>query len=139
MKANECRVGNLVTYENKTHNIFGISEEHPFLDTIEYGAFVVEWIDLKPIKLTKEWFLKFGFLWTNEVFGDDEIYFIFQSEDTWDGSWTENGFYYLGSEMLPFGKTIEFVHQLQNLYFALTGKELEFRNDECKTLKISEL
>jgi hypothetical protein len=124
MKANELRIGNLVTYENKTHKIFGISEQYPFLDTIEYGAFVVEWYDLKPIPLTEDWLLKAGF----EVVYDSEFtkrldfikdnrfdFFINKQNETL------SGIRFKGN---TFFNEAKHVHQLQNIYFALTGEEL---------------
>jgi len=81
--------------------------------------------DLKPIPLTKEWLFKFGFG---------------QSEDHEVGHNTSNivDFYYdyhfkrfrvetqEGEEIrLP---NIQYIHQLQNLYFALTGTELVLKS-----------
>jgi len=91
----------------------------------------------KPIPLTSEWLLKLGFN------GDDYYYekvlnsFIYPSEG--------NSYLHLSDEdgsrwsiYLSFKHSIEqsipifkykviFVHQLQNLYFALTGEELEMK------------
>lgn len=67
---------------------------------------------LKPIPLTEQWLLKFGLsnrkIWVFEIFGDNHRGFHISSE---------------GGEWL----FIKYVHQLQNLYFALTGEELKVK------------
>lgn len=70
-----------------------------------------------PIPITEEWLLKFGF---KEYSLTPDCYFT----DIFDSIYkTNEGFFYSNYE--PSGKIkIDFVHQLQNLYFALTGKEL---------------
>jgi len=91
------------------------------------GLFFAEHI--QPIPLTEEWLLKFGFEVTNEGAGfkslhywnfllnDDKLYL----RDYYVGGyiWGFNGFIELGTPM-----AIEYVHQLQNLFFSLTGNEL---------------
>ena len=78
----------------------------------------------QPIPITEEWLVKFGFeedfegissTWHNEV-KSIRIEIIHDS----------NGFH---SIVGAFGTWIEInhVHQLQNLYFALTGEELTFK------------
>lgn len=70
------------------------------------------------IPLTEEWLLKFGFV-LNDDGGD------MKGNDRF---WSRPGF--LGSLSIPnlkhstTGLYIRHVHQLQNLYFALTGEEL---------------
>ena len=80
-------------------------------------------IHLEPIKLTEEWLLKFGFRYYQNAYyaPDEEEYFIIN---------TKYGFNFIsfsevdGSEWaIKFD--IKYVHQLQNLYYTLTGKELE--------------
>jgi hypothetical protein len=70
----------------------------------------------KALLLTEEWLIKFGFEKTPlHYFKKDGI--ILSVED----------FYYecfLGSNSV----IIKYVHQLQNLYFALTNQELEVKN-----------
>ncbi len=76
--------------------------------------------NFKPIKLTDEWLLKFGFY----NWGDDKEYFN-----------STNGYVIellnQGVDYRVFDSTgvtmcfIKYVHQLQNLYFALTCEELK--------------
>jgi hypothetical protein len=103
MKASELRIGNLV-YDNLggTLKIKGISLESDLSH-------------IKPIPLTEEWLLKFGFEWKNFAFRDGTFTVRYQKE-----------FYvYLSVEgVRPIQIKLDYVHQLQNLYFALTGEEL---------------
>jgi hypothetical protein len=112
MKATELRIGNLV-YDNLggTLKIKGISLESDLSH-------------IKPIPLTEEWLLKFGFIKENFHYViDKDKYHTFSI--------------LIGIISFPFIKSndkvisenfsfygIKYVHQLQNLYFALTGKEL---------------
>lgn len=67
---------------------------------------------LRPIPLTEDWLLEFGF----NVKGRMNNYQVYStSNDKWC---IDNGITVIGIEF-------EFVHQLQNLYFALTGEELK--------------
>jgi len=80
----------------------------------------------KPIPLTEEWLLKFGF--TRQTapnnlpcsdFGRFRIYWPSNSKNA------SLHFRPNETEWFPFIiNKIEYVHQLQNLYFALTGEEL---------------
>jgi hypothetical protein len=82
--------------------------------------------DLKPIPLTEKWLLDFGFTFKTEELGAK----LYEKQ---------NGISFLvfsdkGHFSIVSGKTVmyidrdfvspKFVHQLQNLYFALTGIEL---------------
>lgn len=80
----------------------------------------------KPIPLTEEWFLKFGFIirffnddtnkplmWKVEENRHIELYFEKQVQS-----------YVFMINKLQYSTEIKHVHQLQNLYFALTNKEL---------------
>ena len=105
MKANELKIGNIVS-------IFGI-EQHiitELKDTI--------YVDLNPIPLTEEWLLKFGF--EKKIGWDDLIYHVKNNVDLYE--------FLSGYEYYDFH--IKHVHQLQNLYFALTGEELKIKDNE---------
>lgn len=116
MKANELRTGNYVMYSSLIQvNDYKIDEceEHP----TRFG----------PIQLTEEWLLKFGFTekyksihnsWTKN---GSKIFQLSDYEDE-EGE-LMNEFYYEGNVH------VKYVHQLQNLYFALTEKELTFKSE----------
>lgn len=117
MKANELRIGNLVYDNERIYQIYSgteIGNKHN--DN-----------NFKPIPLTEEWLVKFGFKKVGEYYDkafnggalriDEVQIMIFKGSD-----------YALNIAMdydciiLPI--EVKHVHQLQNLYFALTGEEL---------------
>ena len=117
MKEQDLRIGNVVLFNGVEstmtgHNFFGFGR------TFKDGVTALEYFNIKPIPLTEEWLLKFGF---NDL--QDNSY------EFWKSSiWCllfENGKYevYYGSMCLGL-PILKSVHQLQNLYHALTGEEL---------------
>lgn len=80
-----------------------------------------------PIPLTEEWLLKFGF----EKDDDVNQYWICSELNHliyvyYEKSRSCFAMIYNGSQFC----VIQYVHQLQNLYFALTGEELEIKETE---------
>lgn len=76
--------------------------------------------DIKFIPLTEEWLFKLGF---ECIFTHDDHHYYLESLDLGlDRSYQPFG---IGQYKLEF----EYVHQLQNLYFALTGEELILKNN----------
>jgi len=81
-------------------------------------------LSLKPIKLSEEHLLKFGF---KDVSSSLEK--LFEKENfKWHSS-TDEVVVELDNGMNGFDlwTNCKYVHQLQNLYFALTGTELEIK------------
>jgi hypothetical protein len=111
MKASELRIGNFV--KGKETNVYWTVEA---IDSNSIFSHV-KWRSLdafEPIPLTEEWLLKFGFEKVAEndfILGKYSLYYLLY----YDG--------YRVSEITP-----KYVHQLQNLYFALTGEELIIKN-----------
>ena len=117
MKANELRIGNW-------YNEFGIAKQVTpdtilRLYQIELAGKIA--VDVSPIPLTEEWVLKFGFDKTSY----SEFEFLKNSSFRLCGfGWT------IEQYTIQFGwvelntLSSKYVHQLQNLYFALTGEEL---------------
>lgn len=108
MEARELRVGNLV-YEanNLVADISNWHFEKARLDNTPNCIFA------DPIPLTEEWLLKFGF--------DDK-----NIDEPKNNLLEKNGFYIYKDSLrhLITGTPLVYAHQLQNLYFALTGEEL---------------
>jgi hypothetical protein len=78
---------------------------------------------IEPIPLTEEWLLRFGFIRDNkEILSlkENENEFIFFLEGNHVIIDKQQG-----QQLSGISIDCEYVHQLQNLYFALTGKELE--------------
>ena len=108
MEANELRIGNLVSTPDEQYHKWEFSHH-------DFDYYRME--EITPIPLTEEWLLKFGFA------KDEQTLDLFGNYDSWI---ERNGMeLYLKSETMQ--KKIEYVHQLQNLYFALTGNELEIK------------
>ena len=115
MQLNEIRIGNYFEI-----NTVG----QPCPDRLESGLYQWDnWYDyyefgfneniFKPIPLTEEWLERFGFhnnyrmeWWKGEILYD-------------------SGF--VSKEVPAHGTYVKHVHQLQNLYFALTGEELKYK------------
>jgi hypothetical protein len=124
MKASELRIGNFVKDKNaqyKTVNGFST-----ILATSIY-QFNLGDLELDALPLTEEWLLKFGFV--KEPRDSGEVAFCMSENDCnviiQDFG---DGFLFIW-ELSFMGKPIKYVHQLQNLYFALTGKELEYEQN----------
>ncbi|OPC36155.1 hypothetical protein [Elizabethkingia miricola] len=114
MEIKELRLGNYVKYER--NSVYFTVESIEFVNNL-VNATDIEY--LEPISLTEEWLLKFGFE---------------KSESLSNCTKITNGykFDFAGGEVLYLDsirlKHIKYVHQLQNLYFALTGEELTIKS-----------
>lgn len=125
MKKNELRIGNYVEV--------GLNRNFmPIISTVEQIAQTVIWIKepkaptlrlmpldtIKPIPLTEDWLLKFGFVKSKE----NEWYHLldFQIEIVVDEN---NEFVFCVVEGIVL-KHIKYVHQLQNLHYCLKQTEL---------------
>lgn len=116
MKASELRIGNWVKDENGSYQIKG---EH--LDEDNFPT-----IQTWEIPITEEWLLKFGFIHQHKtIIGQDFFQHLIDSEFTLYVNLNKMNISinkkYVGN---VFSKKLQYVHQLQNLYFALTGEEL---------------
>lgn len=125
MKSSELRIGNFVSD-------FHASESY-YSEVIElkknrcyYGNFHSVYSDLKPILLTEEWLLKFGFSLETKI-GGDGIKFRVYHFDVLTFN-TNHGWWYSVIHLRE--TTLDYVHQLQNFYFALTGKELTLKSEQ---------
>jgi len=119
MKANELRIGNYVTGKSRllkdvTLTVTEINETH--VQAWEKGPLGASDECLLPIPLTEEWLLKFGFI----KMGGYAWYCRRIGRQRFIENHLTKGYF----EVDNGSKRIQFVHQLQNLYFALTGEEL---------------
>lgn len=118
--ARELRIGNLI----KSFSENPVTVDIFILKMIDNGAHD-NWYN--PIPLAEQWLLKFGF-----ETADAEMDFMEFEKNNVSicnrgglNGMKDNPFYYeIGDTFIE--KEIKFVHQLQNLYFALTGKELTY-------------
>jgi len=130
MEANELRIGNLIYFykdpKDKEVSIGKIKSIY-YSPTV-YQSYVVELYDgfvlhikkeIKPIKLTEKLFLKIRF---NKI----GVNFQINGISIWHSSYSkcyQLRYCLIGSE-IERKINLEFLHQLQNLYFSLTGEEL---------------
>jgi hypothetical protein len=131
MEANELRIGNYVNVPREDQSPFKIDgfdflnsdggkiESEVKIDGKKLHPLTWYLSDLSPIELTEEWLLKMEFSWKNIP----ERYML--------GSWStlrvcrDLTIEYKDSYLV----NVKFVHQLQNLYFALTGEELTIKTN----------
>ena len=114
LSATELRIGNLVGIASSLNFSIGkvtlISNNRILLDnkiSNKNHKFI-------PIELTEEWLLRFGFEKDNEL---NFVKFSFKVH-----FWSNYNSYMYG--WIGGNIEIKYVHQLQNIYFALTGQEL---------------
>jgi hypothetical protein len=114
MKATELRIGNLVDLGNRIAKIIEISNlSCVVVDLEETQDTIEDYERTKPIPLSEEWLYKFGF---KDIDKSDNDYITYTDS---------NHDYYL--QLRDFSMVdISYVHQLQNLYFALTSEELKY-------------
>ncbi len=132
MKAEEVKYKNLVEYDGRIFEIHMIAEEFPALNTDEFGIGVVDWNNIKPIPLTEEWLIRFGFnTWKGWLCLD--AFSPGHPSQRFDLYWSkEDGFNcksrYQGDVELGYKmRHIEHVHELQNLFYSLTGEQLTLK------------
>jgi hypothetical protein len=129
IQASELRIGNYVEHVDEifkvnSRTIHNVSLGHSFL---------------KPIRITEEWLLKFGFEkgknnWYNiKYFTDCEEsleemkidYNLISKRLSIYDAIEDTDMVNILSHPIYTSKRLKYVHTLQNLYFALTQKELE--------------
>lgn len=124
MKAQELRIGNLFDYHGQSVHVMIIT------DSVGFERFIDSEDFPKPIPLTPEWLEKFGFKSDLE-----DWYYITTVKDQYLAS-NPHGVYLSNTDPEDESKhadefsvklDIRYVHQLQNLYFALTGSELQVK------------
>ncbi len=119
MKANELRIGNYVqgVRIGKVKCIFSTHFQVEDFRCIVLGNSIQE--KFKPIPLTEEWLLKFGFVKKIDIYEIENFRYTIQQVDNCD-LW----FFCDGESVLT---SLQHVHQFQNLYFALTNNELTIK------------
>ena len=125
MKASELRIGNKLFYRMKDR--MDERQEWNEVDTIDAEDILSIQKGSKsylPIPLTEEWLKKFGF---KDVIGRHGYKIkTTNAKVIWNEVVLEfwNEWHFSGDEGIKMSIAIKHVHQLQNLYFALTGEEL---------------
>lgn len=119
LDAKELRIGNFVyckIYDKqiKMESFFGLCNIESRPDLFE------------PIALTEEWLIKLGFTWSiaHQGFFKKDFYYVIDFYETYPK--VEGCIAFLNKNHRNGEKllSVKYVHQLQNLYFALTQSEL---------------
>lgn len=124
MKATELRIGNLVKLPTSDNS------EYPYIivasDYCECCNTGIEITSMRPLPLTEEWLVRLGFVGEQT---DPEYNRYYNKGDYIVEIPFDNSAMTLSnvSEDLWIPTNIQYVHQLQNLYFALTGEELTIK------------
>jgi len=135
VQANELRIGNWVTHRHFPYDFFNIrsvsKDRLHMINIVDTGGYAIDYnlSDLHPIELTPEILEKCGFKKNRNGESSIEINDIASHLELMEG---KEGYYYPSFTQTPQGdeeRTVYFnrircVHQLQNLYYALTQTEL---------------
>lgn len=137
MEINELRVGNYVNYNGLNLEVYSFENRYPrsekrydntvLLDLLFDGFITAILHEVKGIPLTEEILLNCGFEKINHISG-----YIFYS---FDRNYKREKFAYMPLDVylnpnyakianFTVQQNVEYVHQLQNLFFAINGKEL---------------
>ena len=125
MKANDLRIGNYYMFADYDgivyrqvkeikHNEFGLLSDY---DGVNFDI-------CRPIPITEEWLLKFGFYYQSS----DKNYVVKSKQENnnsikkIDGDWCYNNDY--SDASCYFVRELRYIHELQNLYYALNEEEL---------------
>jgi hypothetical protein len=136
MKANELRIGNYVNRINRNNEVHlpdGITyvvQEIGF-DCVIYPLGknpatlsqmpIAYHNDLSPISLTEDWLIKFGaFKETTNILILSRFKLIWKDKYKY--------WYVIDRNEETYYTKLEFLHEFQNLYFALNGEELKLSN-----------
>lgn len=138
MKSEELRIGNFVFYPSDTNllsKVTCLGNTSIEVENIDYEQELSPYHQncediIQPIPLTEEWLLKFGFeeTWNDGKFRKEYTirkphFYLFHYKNgknescKWEGLDMDTS-------------AIKYVHQLQNLHFALTGTELTIKQTE---------
>lgn len=132
MKSDELRLGNWVMYNDVLTKIYSISlplpSENKHFDNKEIvtlwcnGLIDATCDEIEPIKLTEQMLLDNGFVLNeNGLFKGKDGINILRSGDDWEGV------IFNKTSHCDFYRDKIYLHELQNLYYAVNKKELDFK------------
>lgn len=122
MKSNELRIGNIVRVLGRKECegeqiVRGVSELTVAIEAGQIHTVQIE--HLFPIAITEEWLVRFGF---DRNYGEYTKGCLML-----DCEYTDNGVFVTCVHEKCVPVDTKYLHQLQNLYFALTGEELQLK------------
>jgi hypothetical protein len=121
MEAKNLRIGNFVSDLNASDSFFAKVKKLDY-SRCYYGQFHSAYSDLKPIPITEEWLIKFGFNLVVKEGNQGEFRVYQLNEITYN---TNHGWWWRHQLTVQ----PKYVHELQNLFFAIIGTELELKTD----------
>lgn len=130
IQANELRIGNYISDIWSPNGFFKVTQLKKF--SAVYGKdFTALYDNLNPIPLTEEILLKAGW----KRFDEDKIIIMLNDPSThlvlmkvgthWFPQIEQTGEFASEGVNVVFLNFIDYIHQLQNLFFALTGEEIK--------------
>jgi hypothetical protein len=123
IKINELRIGNLISDLSDRTGFVKSLAWNKVAVKLEFSTINTDCDGVKPIPLTEEWLLKFGFVQQQDVnkdFINRTVRICLCVDDVW------RCVTFIPEELMDEPK-IQHVHQLQNLYWCLTGEELTMK------------
>jgi hypothetical protein len=127
IQANDLRIGNILMSSKTSQTMTVKSINDTFCNCTFKGmkreSLGFNYSELKPIRLTEDWLIRFGFKRDANidfVINHPLLTILIGGKDTY-----HSGHLLLIQNGNKIGNSeIKYVHQLQNLYFALTNEEL---------------
>jgi hypothetical protein len=124
MKASDLRIGNIIMFADYDGIVY---RKISAIKLNEFGLYSdidgTNFQICKPIPLTKEWLLKIGFEFVVDTW-------YLNGFSLWETEWGDDkgatgiGYFYELRERGMMDKHIQYLHELQNLYYSLTGEEI---------------
>lgn len=114
MKTNELRIGNYVMYADVICKVEGYSKG--FLETNGVNSLISKF---QPIPIDEKWLLKFGFKHSGNSF-------YIHCESLIQLCNIGDIYFNVGVKDIAIGK-INYIHELQNLFFILRKEELQYK------------
>lgn len=130
MEAEQLRIGNIVNFTEGTSSLQG-QVNYIGKSICLIGNWSIECINIHGIRLTEEWLVKLGFREMEDTvpkgyptfwppgFDRFRIYF-----SDYNQTFNCDMFDFKSGDLVEKIVTVDHVHQLQNLIFTITGKEL---------------
>lgn len=128
MKNNDLRIGNLVLFYEDIVPITGIVKSGFYFGKNGFAINLLEWF--KPIELNEKWLLNAGFKIVSEVDSIKEYRLERANMKCFSDYFDISLYVEFGETMTEIYTETKYVHQLQNLYFAIYGEDLVFSSTE---------
>ncbi len=134
MKLTDLKIGNYIQTPNGIDEIRGLINRNCFKDVFLVKNSDIEIEDVKPIPLTEKWLLKLGFDdsehkkgYTGLEYRSNVILDFVLTKPLVMGEWQKDYCFELIQHRFV---EIKYIHELQNLYHVLKGKDLKIKKLE---------